>query len=128
MKRIFSIVTTSAFTIMLATGCTSSLDMPAQVDKHDKATNKSAIYVGHAKTQDIMKAIKNGAQNDGWNVTEYKSNSVIVEKIVDDKAMSTTLVYQNGHISGNKDYASMDALLDLRKSIVTELKADSSDH
>lgn len=128
MKRFFSIVTMSALSIMIATGCTSSLDMPAELGSHNEATNKSAIYVGPAKTKDVMNAMKNGAKNDGWKVTKFKSNAIIVEKIVDDKAMSTTLVYHNNHISGNNDHASMDALLDLRASIVDVLQSEKEGH
>lgn len=136
MKKILSIVTTSVMTIVLASGCgaspetggDTSLEMHAQIDRHDEATNKSAIYVGHVDTEKIMKTIKIAAQKDGWKVTEFKSNALIVEKIVDGEAMSSTIQYHNDHVYGNNDHASMDTLLELRDSIVTEIKENLKIH
>ena len=114
----------------LMAGCSSSLEMPAHIDSTDNSTMKSAIYIGDKDTEDVMHIIEVAAEKDGWIVTKFKRNAIIVEKAIDGETMSSTLKYQNGHISGDNDHASMDALLELRSAIVAEIKAEKngSDH
>lgn len=139
MKKIALIITASAATLMFMNGCSATststaqaetkteslrngLEMSAHIEKGDESTEKNAIYVGMHSSEDMLKAIKNGSANAGWEATEYKSNAVIVEKILSDKTISTTIVYHNGHISGDHENAPMSELLQLRKAIVEELK------
>ena len=128
MRKILSIVAISFATLVLTTGCTSSLDMGAHIEKGDKTIPESAIYVGHHKSEDMIKAIKDAGEKEGWRVTEFKSNAVIIEKVLNDKTISSTLKYSNNHIYGDNENAPMSELLNLRKAIVEELQKDKNAH
>jgi uncharacterized Ntn-hydrolase superfamily protein len=117
----------------LSVGCSSTsggsvgpskLEMGAHIEKGDESTPKTAIFVGHHKSADVLKAIKKAAHEEGWDVTEYKSEAVIVEKTLADKTISSTIIYHNQHISGDSENAPMDELLKLRHAIVEELKKE----
>ena len=133
MKKILSIALISTVTILLSTGCSTKepsapatskpKTMKAHIGKTDKSTPKTAIYIDDTKTEKAMKAIKKGAHKAGWRTTEFKSNAIIVEKVVNGKAMSSTVKVYNHHISGSKDDASMDELHKLRAAIVKALQA-----
>ena len=127
MKKFLSIVGFSILTIVLSSGC-SGLQMKAQVDKHDESMAKTAIYVGDANSEEMLKAIKAAGEKTGWRVTDFKTDAVIVEKVVDDKTMSSTIKFHHGHISGDNENASMDELLELRKAIVAELQSKARSH
>lgn len=133
MKKILLILGISLSTLMLTTGCTSSSDgvhVKEEGIHHstsltgDNQDNKNAIYVGHARMADVIKAIKKAGEKTGWRVTEFKLDSVLVEK----NGMSSTIKYHNGHISGDSENAPMSELKTLRAAIVSELKASPSHH
>ena len=126
MKKILSIVGISAVTLILATGC--GLKMGAHIDKGDETIAKTAIYVGDANNDKMLAAIKTAGEKTGWRVTEFKTDSVLVEKLVDNNTMSSTIKFHNGHISGDNENASMDELLILRKAIVKELQSKPDGH
>jgi hypothetical protein len=125
MKKMFSIVVASAATLVLSVGCSGGLEMGA---KGPEAISETAIYVGHHSNEDVLEAIKIAGKKEGWRVTEFKSNAVVVEKIIGDKTVSSTVVYENEQISGDNKNAPMDQLLKLRHAIVDELKKEGLDH
>jgi tryptophanase len=120
MKKILSIAVVSAFALILSTGCASK-EMSAHIDETDESTIKSAIYIGDTSNEKAIHAIEEAAKNTGWRVTKFKSNAVIVEKIVDDKTISRTIKVYNKHISGD-EAVSGEALEELRAAIVKELQ------
>jgi tryptophanase len=81
------------------------------------------------KNEKAIDAIKKAAEKTGWRVTEFKSNAVIVEKVVDGETISRTIKVYNRHISGDEE-ASGSELKELRQAIVEELKEQkkSSSH
>ena len=87
MKKILSITLISTLALVLSTGCASN-QMSAQMDKTDKSTVKTAIYIGDMKTEKAVVAIKKAANKNGWRVTEFKENAVIIEKAVDGETIS----------------------------------------
>ncbi|TKI68631.1 hypothetical protein FCU45_09400 [Sulfurimonas crateris] len=125
MKKMFSIVVVSAVTLILSVGCSGGLEMGA---KGPEAISENAIYVGHHSNENVLEAIKIAGVKEGWRVTEFKSNAVIVEKIIGDKTVSSTVVYENEQIAGDNKNAPMDELLKLRQAIVDELKKEGLDH
>lgn len=131
MGKTLSTVAILVATLGLSVGCSSTsdgslgsskLEMGAQIEKTDESTPKTAIFVGHHKSEDILKAIKAAAKKEGWDVTEYKSEAVIVEKSFNGETASSTIIYHNQHISGDNKNAPMSELLKLRSAIVEELK------
>jgi len=125
MKKMFSMVAASVATLMLSVGCSGGLEMGA---KGPEAISETAIHVGHYSNETVLEAIKIASKKEGWRVTEFKSNSVIVEKNIDDKTVSSTVVYQNEQIAGDNKNAPMDQLLKLRHAIVDELKKEGLGH
>ena len=127
MKKILSITLISAVALVLSTGCSSN-KMSAHIDKTDESTVKTAIYIGNMKTEKAMSAIEKAAKKTGWRVTEFKSNAVIVEKVLGGKTISRTIKVYNKHISGDKKVSGSE-LHDLRAAIVKELeKKKESSH
>ncbi len=133
MKKILSITLISALTLVLSAGCSSKepkepVKMGAHIDKTDESTVKTAIYIGDMKTEKAILAIEKAGKKAGWRVTEFKSNAVIVEKVVGDKTISRTIKVYNQHISG-EEKASGSELHELREAIVKELqKKNKSSH
>ena len=129
MKKILSITLISALALVLSTGCSSKeAKMGAHMDRTDESTIKTAIYIGDMKTEKAISAIEKASEKTGWRVTEFKSNAVIVEKVVGDETISRTIKVYNKHISGDK-IAHGSELKNLRAAIVKELqKTNSSSH
>ena len=121
MKKILSLSLISAITLVLSAGCSSKSTMGAHIGEHDESTVKTAIYIGDTKTEKALSAIKKAGEKTGWRVTEFKSDSVIVEKVVDDETLSRTIKVHNHHISGDKA-ASSSEFHELREAIVEELQ------
>lgn len=137
MKKMSSAIVLSVATIALVTGCgvkstgsngASNLEMKAHIEKGDETIAKSAIFVGNHKSEDIIKAIRAAGEKEGWSVTEFKSNAVVVEKILGEKTISSVITYHNQHISGDSEHAPMEELLKLRHAIVDELKKEKGGH
>ena len=120
MKKILSITLISTLALVLSTGCASN-QMSAQMDKTDKSTVKTAIYIGDMKTEKAVVAIKKAANKNGWRVTEFKENAVIIEKAVDGETISRTVKIYNNHISGDGKVAGKE-LQEFRQAIVEELQ------
>ena len=129
MKKILSTTLISAISIMLLTACSSKEPtMGAHIDKTDESTIKTAIYIGDMKTEKAIFAIKKAAEKNGWKVTKFKSNAVIVEKVIGGKTINRTIKVHNKHVSGDKQ-ASGYELSNLRETIVQELQnIDNSSH
>ena len=122
MKKILSLSLISAITLVLSVGCSSkSTSMGAHIDANDESTVKTAIYIGDTKTEKAILAIKKAGEKTGWRVTEFKGNSVIVEKVVGDETLSRTIKVHNHHISGDKAATSSE-FHELREAIVEELQ------
>ncbi len=123
MKKIISLATVSMLALVLGSGC-SSMEMGARVEKGNETIPHSAIYVGHHKNEDMLRAIKAAAHKEGWRVTEFRSEAVIVEKEFSSKTSSAVIKYHDQHIYGENRTAPMDELLKLRHAIVDELKKE----
>ena len=122
MKKILSLSLISAITLVLSAGCSmKSTDMSPRTDKTDESTMKTAIYIGDTKTEEAISAIKKAGEKAGWRVTEFKSNAVIVEKIVGDETLSETIKIYNKHISGDKP-STRSEFNELREAIVEVLQ------
>ncbi|MBW6488802.1 hypothetical protein [Sulfurimonas sp.] len=124
MRKILSIVAISIAAFVLGSGCASSLEMAPEIEKSNGSIPETAIYVGHHKSEDVLKAVKAAAKKEGWRVTEFKSEAVLVEKSFNGETASSTIIYHNQHIYGDNKNAPMDELLKLRGAIVEELQKE----
>lgn len=123
MKKIIGLTSVSIVALMLVSGC-SSLEMSSRAEQGDQTIPHTAIYVGHHNSEDVLKAIKRAAHNEGWRVTEFRSEAVIVEKAFNSETSSAVIKYHNQHIYGENKTAPTDELLKLRHAIVDELKKE----
>ncbi|MFA5233590.1 MAG: hypothetical protein WC390_04245 [Sulfurimonas sp.] len=124
MKKILSITAISVVALVLGSGCGSFMEMAPKVEKSNGSIPQTAIYVGHHKSEDVLKAIKVAAAKEGWRVTEFKSEAVIVEKSFNGETASSTIIYHSQHIYGDNKNAPMEELLKLRHAIVEELQKE----
>ena len=124
MKKILSITLISTLALVLSTGCASN-KMVAHIGKTDESTVKSAIYIGNMSTKKASAAIKEAANKNGWRVTEFRNNAVIIEKAVNGETISRTVKIYNKHISSDGKVAG-EELQELRAAIVEELQQEAS--
>ena len=112
MKKLLSIATISVVTIILGTGCGSSLGvLPSNADEK------------------VMHAIRTAGENIGWKMTPFKINEFIAEKTSDGKTVSTNVKFHNEYVTCSKDSASESDIEDLMSAIKKELaKKSSSGH
>jgi len=78
MKKIISISLISSVAIMLMTGCGGSSARPSEIDP---SLNENTLYVHTKDNKKLARAIKRAGEASGWSITEFKSNSVIAEKV-----------------------------------------------
>ncbi|MDQ1263686.1 MAG: hypothetical protein QG559_687 [Campylobacterota bacterium] len=123
MRKIISLATVSMLALVLGSGC-APMEMGAKVEKGDETIPQTAIYVGHHEGEDVLRAIKAAAHKDGWRVTEFRSEAVIVEKEFNGQTAAAVIKYHNQHIYGENTNAPMNELLKLRHAIVDELKKE----
>ena len=128
MKKVLSIVVASVATLALITGCsaTAGADKSADMESGDATLCKTAVYVGDRTNKSVLKAVESAGEKNGWRMTHFKANAMIAEKIIDNKAISTTIQVAKEHITCSKDHVPQNELENLRSSIVEELKKDKS--
>ena len=121
MKKILSITLISAVALVLSSGCMGGSSAPEHVS--DKAS-KDALFVKTHNNEKILHAIKKAGEEEGWKITEFKSNEVIAEKTDDGETISSSIKLSKGYI----EFSNNDATSDLRDAIEDELSKDSSSH
>lgn len=128
MKKMLSMVAASVTIMMLSSGCSSTnMEMSAHTEG-DQTICKTAIFVGHKSSEEIMHAIEVAGKEHGWRMTPFKSNAVIAEKQIDGKTVATTIKFEKEHISCDSKDLAKDELEKLRDAIVKELKKEGLDH
>lgn len=130
MKRMVSIAAASVATLMLMSGCSlksGDSEMGAHVQE-DATICKTAIYIGHRSSESVIEAIKKAGHEEGWRMTEFKSNAIMAEKIIDGVMRSTTIIVAKEHIMCSKDNLPQSELEVLRTAIVKELQHDKKKH
>ena len=53
----------------------------------------------HLTQSEMHKSIQNAAEKEGWNTTEFKSNTLIAEKMIDDNSLSVTITFSKSEFS-----------------------------
>lgn len=116
MKKILTLSLISALTLVLSTGCNST--------HGDPSVSADALYVNTHDNKKILHAIEKAGEENGWKITEFKSNEVIAEKTDDGETVSSSIKFQDGHIEFSND----DAASDLSSDIEEALENSSSAH
>jgi len=53
----------------------------------------------HLTQREMHHTIKNVAEKEGWNTTEFKNNALIAEKTIQDNSMSVTITFSKSEFS-----------------------------
>ncbi|MBU1657604.1 hypothetical protein KKG72_00950 [bacterium] len=112
MKNIIKMGSASLLSMLLFVGC--SAGNSAAVLQEKGATER--ISINKSLTQkDIHEIIKNVGEKEGWIMTEYKTNSLLAEKINGDTTTAVTINFDTSSffVSPQSD--------DLAKAISEEL-------
>ena len=65
------------------------------------------------RTQEEMhKLIKSLATNNGWDITEFKSNTLIAEKVENDNSISLSILFDNSSYSLSVENKELNTILD----------------
>ncbi|MDD2653191.1 MAG: hypothetical protein PHX44_09105 [Sulfurimonas sp.] len=133
MNKVISVAAISIVAAMLTTGCSvkSSVSSDANMGAHvneDAGICKTAIYIGHLDSKSALEAIGKAGKKEGWRMTEFKSNALIAEKVIDGTMRSTTVSIAKEHITCSKDNIPQSELDALRAAIVKELQHGKEKH
>ena len=133
MKKALSVIVASVAALTFITGCgattgvSNDSDMKAHMEE-DASICKTAIYIGERSSESVLKSIKVAGEKSGWKMTEFKSNTLLAEKISDGKTFATTIQIAKEHITCAKDDVPKSELEILRNSIIEEIKSQDKQH
>lgn len=103
-KRVTTLLLSSAAVMMLMSGCGSKYaDAPSYMPE---GTYQMAVSEEVSKG-DLHHAVMLAGEQTGWNMTEFKSNAIIGEKIVGDKSASMTVHLSSGHVTVTKETSTL---------------------
>lgn len=109
MKKILTLSLISALTLVLSSGCSSTIG--------DPSVSANAIYVNTHDGEKILHAIEKAGEENGWKITEFKANEVIAEKTEDGDTISSSIKFQDGHIEFSNDAAASDLSSDIEEAL-----------
>ncbi len=127
MKKILSVTLISALTLVLSTGCSSKTAEPQGAQKEDLTikdkVGSDALYTEGKSNGAILHAIEKAGSKTGWQITKFKGNEVMAEKISDGETVSADILFYDGHVEFHGADTS-----DLRDAIEDELSHSGSSH
>jgi len=87
MRKVITLGIASALSALVLVGCGAAISPEAHTgETHNK----------HMTQEKIHKIIKKAGENNGWKMTEFKSNAIIAEKIDGDDSTSVTVTFNKG--------------------------------
>ena len=86
MKKVITLSILSLFSIFALSACMST----ASPEAHTGTVEKK-----HMTQKKVHKIIKKAGEDAGWNMTEFKSNAMIAEKIDGDDSVAVTVTFSN---------------------------------
>ena len=84
MKKMIKIGLVSVFSALLLVGCGAASDPEAHTGE---------IHTKHMTQEKIHKIIKKAGEENGWKMTEFKSNAMIAEKIDGGDSTAITVTF-----------------------------------
>ena len=88
MRRTIKLSILSAISLVLLAGCVSQ----PSPESHTGTVEKRNLT-----QEQVHKIIKDAGENAGWNMTEFKSNTMIAEKIDGKDSVAVTVTFSNGN-------------------------------
>ncbi len=133
MKKMIMLMFASAVSVVLFNGC-SEKAVSATPKSVTPQTSRSGGYetpiVGHISKKVLHNAIAKAGEENGWVMTDFKSTSMIAEKIDADKSATATINFGNDTISIVQDSSTLGSKYDtyvkeLQASIYKELQSNT---
>jgi len=129
MKKMLQITLMATALSLVITGC-SMKSGGAWQEQTMSGSMESMVPADISKKQ-LHKAILSAGEKSGWKMTEFKSNSLVAEKMEGDESASATISYGEKALDIVKDSASSDSFYDssieeLQGAITEELSAFSA--
>ncbi|MBU0720000.1 hypothetical protein KJ877_01520 [bacterium] len=125
MKKILQISLIATVSVFLFAGCSG---------KNVGGTPEDSMSGGyeipittHISDKNLHDAITKAGERSGWNMIEFKTTSIIAEKILGDKSASATISFGTDRIVIMKDNSTLDSqyethVLELEDAIREELQ------
>ncbi len=102
MKRIITLSIASLLSTFVLTGCTGDSPSPSKHDNDVKHADR--VYIDkNLKLESVRYTIKNTGERLGWIMTDFKSNSIIAEKINGSKNKTVTIKYDKSSFELDPD-------------------------
>ncbi len=90
MKKVITLGIASVLSALVLVGCgaaTSSVTPEAHTGE---------VHNKHMTQEKLHKIIKKAGEDNGWKMTEFKSNTIIAEKIESNNSTSVTVSFNKG--------------------------------
>ncbi|MCD4667148.1 MAG: hypothetical protein K8R44_00880 [Sulfurimonas sp.] len=93
MRKVITLGIASALSalVLAGRGAATSSKAPEAQEAHTGEINNK-----HMTQEKLHKIIKEAGENNGWKMTEFKSNAIIAEKIDGDDSTSVTVTFSKG--------------------------------
>jgi len=87
MRKVITLGIASVLSALVLVGCGAATS---------PETHTGEIHNKHMTQEKIHKIIKKAGEDNGWKMTEFKSNTMIAEKIDGDHSTSVTVTFNKG--------------------------------
>ncbi len=121
MKKILNIALATTVSLLLLGGCGSE---NTQTAEGTSKNSSELVLKSHTTTKKVHHAIIQAGEENGLKMTEFKSNTIIAERMDGEDSASATIVFTNSNIRVIEESGSIDAE-DLLEAIEKALSKDS---
>lgn len=122
MKKMIKIALASTVSMLLLTGCGGG---NIQTSEGSMSGGTVLTLQRHTKTETVHHAIMTAGEKNGFKMTEFKSNAIIVERTDGDNSASATVTFTNDKVIVMDESGDIDAD-DLLEAIEEELQSEDS--
>jgi len=103
MKKAISVGLVSILSTMLLVGCSATTSNPE--------AHAVEVEHKHLTQEKVHKLIKKAGEENGWKMTEFKSNAIIAEKI-GENSESTTVTFGKDYIDITPPNSELESILE----------------
>ena len=110
MKKIVKLSLVSAMGALMFVGCNPTNS--AKPQSHDAKTAQNT-YIEHTLTQEkVSHRITTAAKENGWRITDFKNNTLIAEKSVENTTTAITVNFDKESFSLNPKNAELQTIIE----------------
>ncbi len=113
MRKVITLGFVSVVSTLLLVGCSAKT---SSLQTHETESCEAECHTGemHDKnlTQEkVHKIIKEAGEENGWKMTEFKSNAMIAEKIDNGSSVSTTVTFSKSSFDISPENSELESIL-----------------